>query len=239
MLYNYLIIAWRNLLRNKTISIINLAGLAIGLATCLVILLFVQHELSYDRFNEKAGRIVRVIFGGTVQGEVLNEASVMPPVAAALQADYPEVEDATRLRDWGFPKIQMGGEIFRDLSCAYVDANFFSVFTLPFIEGNPAAALREPNTVVLSADAAKKLFGAENPMGKLVRFKDTPTEYEVTGVMKNIPHNSHFRFDLLASMAGLPEARGTSWMQSNFFTYLVLQKGVDYKQLEARMPEVV
>ena len=239
MFQNYLKIAIRNLLRHKTISFIHLFGLAIGLATCMAILLFIQHELSYDRFNEKAGRIVRVTFGGTVQGEVMNESSVMPPVAAALKADYPEVEESTRLRDYGFPPIKMGKEIFRDNSFAYVDGNFFSVFTLPFIEGDPATALEEPNTVVLSEATAAKLFGDENPMGKVLQFRDWKAGYKVTGVIKDIPDNSHFRFGLLASMTSLPEASLPTWMQSNFYTYLVLQKGFDYKKLEARLPQVV
>ena len=135
MFRNYLKIAWRNLVRNRTFTVINITGLAIGMATCLLISLFVLDELSYDRFNEKADRIVRVSFQGVVQGEKMSEPYVMPPVAQALRADYPAVQDATRLRQQGTPDITVGETTFRNQSLAHVDANFFDVFTLPLLEG--------------------------------------------------------------------------------------------------------
>src|SRR5271170_2222367 len=114
MLRNYFKIAWRNLVRNKTFSAINIFGLAIGIATCLIIMLFVNNELSYDRFNKKADRMVRVYFEGNVQGEKMKESSVMPPVAQTLKADYPEVEEGTRLRNYGMPKLVYGDKTFRE-----------------------------------------------------------------------------------------------------------------------------
>src|SRR4028119_1747551 len=126
MFINYFKIAIRNLWRNKAFSAINIFGLAIGIATCLIIMLFVQNELSYDRFNQKADQIVRVIFKGSVQGQKMKEANVMPPVAQTLKADYPEVLDATRLRDYGRPRIIYGDKSFRDDAFAFVDSNFFN-----------------------------------------------------------------------------------------------------------------
>lgn len=239
MLQNYIKIAWRNLLRNRTFSAINIVGLAIGLATCLLISLFVLNELSFDRFHEKADRIVRVVFRGTVQGGKMNEAHVMPPVARTLKADYPEVEEATRLRQGGMPQFMIGDKVFNEEKMAFADSNFFRVFSFPLVQGDPKTALSQPNTVVLTQSTALKLFGAGNALGKTIQVKGSNVPLTVTGVMEDMPTNSHFHFDVFTSMASLPESKSPSWMTSEFFTYLVLQKGYDYKQLEAKLPQVV
>jgi putative ABC transport system permease protein len=239
MLKNYLKIAFRNLWRNKSTSAINIIGLAIGIATCLIIVLFIQNELSYDRYNEKADQIVRVVFRGTAQGGKMNEANVMPPTASTLKADYPEVLEATRIRSYGQPRISNGEKSFRNSSFAFVDANFFQVFTLPLIKGNANTALLKPNSIVITSLIAQKYFGNEDPIGKELTFKDWNITYLVTGVIDKVPANSHFHFDLFASMTGYPDANNDSWMVSEFFTYLVLPRGYDYKKLEAKLPEVV
>ncbi|MCF0069985.1 ABC transporter permease [Dyadobacter sp. CY261] len=239
MLKNYIKIAWRNLARNRVFSAINIAGLAIGLASCMLISLYVIDELSFDRFHEKADRIVRTTFKGTMQGGIINESHAMPPTAAALKADYPEVLESTRLRQGGRPLVFLNNKIYNDEKLAFVDSNFFSVFTLPFIQGNAKTALLEPLTIVLSESAAQKYFGKTDVIGKTVTFKDWKQTYRVTGVMKDIPSNSHFRFDLLGSMATLDEAKSTSWMTSEFFTYLVLPEGYNYKKLEAKLPATI
>ncbi len=239
MLRNYLKIAWRNLKRNLAFSAINIAGLSIGLATCLLISLFVLDELSYDRFNEKAGQIVRVVFRGSIQGGKMNEAHVMPPVAQTLKTDYPEVLESTRLRQGGAPLITVGDKTFKDDAIAYVDSNFFQVFTLPLLQGDVKTALIRPNTVIITQEMARKYFGNDNPVGKTLSIKDWNTTYQITGVIDNVPINSHFHFDLFMSMASFPNAKSTSWMTSEFHTYLVLPKGYDYRQLEAKLPNVV
>ncbi|GAB3895795.1 ABC transporter permease [Spirosoma agri] len=239
MLQNYIKIAWRNLVRNRAFSAINIAGLAIGLATCLLISLFILDELSYDRFNEKADRIVRVIFRGSSAGGKMNEAHVMPPTAQALKADYPEVEEATRIRMGGAPFITYGDKTFRDGSIAYVDSNFFQVFTLPLLQGDAKTALIRPNTVVITQALARNYFGTENPIGKVLTIKSWNASYQVTGVIDRVPVNSHFHFDLFVSMASFQDAKSPSWVTSEFFTYLVLPKGYDYKKLEAKLPQVV
>lgn len=236
MLKNYFKIAWRNLARNRVFSAINISGLAIGLASCILISLYVIDELGFDRFHDKAGRIVRATLKGTMQGGIINESHVMPPTAGALKADYPEVLESTRLRQGGRPLVLLNNKIFNDENLAFVDSNFFSVFTLPFVEGNPTSALTEPNTIILSETTARKYFGKTDVLGKIVTFKDRTQTYRVTGVMKDIPANSHFRFDLLGSMATLDDSRSTSWMTSEYFTYLVLPEGYDYKKLEDKLP---
>ena len=240
MFTNYFKIAFRNLSRNKTFSAINILGLAIGIATCLIIMLFVNNELGYDRYNQKANRMVRVYFQGNVQGEKMKESNVMPPVAQTLKKDFPEVQEATRLRDYGTPKLVYGDKTFREDALAFVDSNFFQVFTLPLIEGDAKTALLEPNSMVVTKAIAQKYFGNEDPIGKLIAFKDgNKAASKITGVIDKVPQNSHFHFELFASMSSLPESRETSWMNSNFYTYLVLAQGYDYKKLEAQLPQVV
>jgi len=238
MLESYLTIALRNLKRNKMMSFINISGLAIGIATCLLILLFVQYEWSFDRYHEKADRIVRVVFKGMVQGEKLNEANVMPPVAEALKEEFPEVEAATRLRIAGKPTIVYGEETYKSHEAAFVDANFLSVFTFPLVKGDAATALVEPNSIVISEAVAEKFFAGENPLGKTLDFKNGDQPHKVTGVMQQMPKNTHFQFDIFIAMSGLAEARQPSWMTSEFYTYLVLPEGYDYHELEAKLPTV-
>jgi putative ABC transport system permease protein len=239
MVHNHFKTAARNLWRNKVFSAINILGLAIGIATCLIIWLFVQHELSYDRYNRKADRIVRVVFRGKVQGEKLNEANVMPPVAQTLKADYPEVLEATRLRDFGTPRMTFGNRTFRNDALAMVDSNFFQVFSLPLLKGDPAKALLQPNTIVISQATAKKYFGQEDPMGKALVFPDAKATCTITGVFDKVPDNSHFHFDIFASMATAPGSSEPSWLISGYYTYLVLPAGYDYRKLEAKLPLVV
>ncbi|MEO5999335.1 MAG: ABC transporter permease, partial [Chitinophagaceae bacterium] len=239
MFKNHLKIAFRSLVRNKAFSIINISGLAIGLATCLIIMLFVQDELSYDRFNEKADRTVRVIFRGTVQGQKMNEPNVMPPTAQTLKKDYPEVLEATRIRYYGRPRIMYGEQTFRDNSFAFVDSNFFQVFSIPFLKGDPKTALSQPNSIVVSKTLAHKYFGDKDPIGKVLTFIDGNTTCKITGLVDDVPENSHFHFDLFASMSSLDEARNNSWMVSEFYTYLVLPSGYNYKTLEAKLPKFV
>ncbi len=240
MFKNYLKIAWRNLWRNKGFSALNIFGLAIGIATCLVILLFVQNELSFDRFNKNAERIVRVYFRGTMRGGIINESTVMPPTAQTLKNDYPEVEEATRIRDYGRPKMLVGDKTFKEQAFAFVDPNFFKIFTLPLLQGDANTALLQPNTVIVSREVAKKYFGTEDVLGKAISFKDgNNPPLKITGVMDKMPANAHFHFDILASMTGFPDSKSPSWMQSEFYTYLLLQPGYDYKKLEAKLPQVV
>ncbi|MCW3109884.1 MAG: FtsX-like permease family protein [Segetibacter sp.] len=239
MFRNYIKIALRNLSRNKSFSAINILGLSVGISVCFIIMLFVQDELSYDRFNEKADRIVRVIFKASINGGKINESNVMPPVAQALKSDYAEVQEATRLRV-SYSKITYANKTFKEGTLAFVDANFFNVFTLPFIKGDSKTALQQPNTVIITKEMAKKYFSNEDPIGKVLTFNNYDNaQYKVTGVIDKIPANSHFHFDMFGSMESLPEAKAATWMASNFFTYVVLKEGYDYKKLEAKLPRMV
>jgi putative ABC transport system permease protein len=160
----------------------------------------------------------------------------MAPVAPSFRNDYPEVTDATRLLQYGSPKIVVENKTFKDASFAYVDSNFFQVFTLPLIKGDAKTVLIEPNTVVITESLSQKYFGNADPIGKILNLKDDNQLYKITGVMRDIPVNSHFHFDIFGSMATVPDGRNTSWMSGSYFTYLVLPKHYDYKKLEAKLP---
>ena len=240
MVKNYLKIALRNLVKNKSFSFINIAGLSIGISVCFIIMLFVQDELSFDRFNKNADRIVRVVFEADINGGKIFEANVMPPVAAAMKNDYPAVQDATRLQREPNLKVTYKDKSFKDDEMAFVDPNFFSIFTLPLIEGDEKTALLQPNTVIITKSLAKKYFGNEDAIGKTLFFNDDKNvSYKVTGLIDKVPANSHFHFDLFVSMLSLDDAKSDTWMGSNFFTYLLLEKGADYKKLEAKLPGMV
>lgn len=236
MFFSYVKIACRNLWRNKGFSAINIFGLTLGIATCLLILLYVQHELSYDRFNKNANRIVRVVFRAKVQGQQLREANVFPPVAKTLLANYPEVEAACRLSNAGTTLLAYGDQAFLEKSLVFADPDVFRIFSFPLQRGDAATALSRPNSIVVTRVAAAKYFGKADPVGKIIEDKTHGIRYTVTGLMDAIPENAHFHFDLFASMANNPDAASASWMSSGYFTYLLLKKGTDAATLESAFP---
>jgi len=238
MFKNYLKTAFRNLAKNKGFTFINVFGLALGLATCMLIVFYVFDELSYDRFNTKADRIYRVNndikFGGNANSYAVSPA----PMAAAFLAELPEVEQVVRFRDKGGFQVKKGDLRIKERKVIYADPSVFSVFTFPLLQGDPATALKEPRTVVLNERAAKKYFGSGNAMGKTLVFNDSLL-YKVTGVMKDIPAQAHFNYDFFLSMASLDESRELSWLSNNFNTYILLKKGASLKAVEAKFPKMV
>ena len=240
MLKNNLKIAWRNIVKNRGIFALNIAGLALGIASCLIIMLFVVDELSYDKFNVKSDEIFRVVFKAEIEDEDVREAVVMPPVAETLMREFPEVENATRLRRMGEPKVTYNNTIFKNSKYAWADPNFFEVFTLPIVTGEQANPLERPYTIVLTEKEAERYFGtADAAIGKLLKLNDEEQSYTVTAVAKEVPRNSHFHFKGFVSMRGHKLAQSGTWMNSDFYTYLLLRKGYDYTQLEAKLPQVL
>jgi putative ABC transport system permease protein len=200
-------------------------------------MLYVQDELSYDRYNVHADRIARIQFKATLNGGEISEAGVMAPVAQALKRDFPEVEDATRLNFVGSPKAAYGIKTLTITNFTFVDSNFFHVFTIPLLAGDPNTALSQPNTIVVSKLTAERFFGNEDPMGKVLTSGGT--SFKITGVFDKIPANSHFHADLLASMVGWQPAQSDSWMMGTFYTYLLLKPGTDLSALQAKFPDMV
>lgn len=239
-------IAWRGLMKNKMMSFITILGLSLGVATCLVIGLYVVEELSYDRFFTHSDRIYRVNLNAKIGEEVLNEASVMAPVAQTFQDELPEVEASTRaisLKE--NTKIRIGDQVIRRGKTAFVDPNFFEIFDLTFVSGDPATALDKPNTIVITVDQAKALFANQNPIGQVIRledigffsgeYQDLSGEYTVTGVLENIPENVHFQFDMLGSMLGNLDSKNQNWMSGSYVTYLLLNPKTEKSQVESKL----
>lgn len=234
-------------MKNKLVSFINILGLSLGIATCLVISLYVIDELSYDRFFTNSDRIYRVNLDAKIGQEFLNEASVMAPVAQAFKDEIPEVEASTRVISLNSnTKIRIGENVIRKGKTAFVDPNFFEIYDLPFVAGDPATALDKPNTIVITVDQAKTLFEDQNPINQVIKLEDIgyhssgyhsfAGDYTVTGVIGNIPENVHFQFDMLGSMLGNPDANNQSWLSGSYVTYLLLNKGAEKSAVEAKVP---
>jgi putative ABC transport system permease protein len=237
MFRNYLKIAFRNIWKNKGYSAINILGLAIGLATCLLILIYVMDELSYDKFNKKADRIYRVDgeinFGGT--HFIL--AVAPDPLGATLKKDFPQVEQYVRFRNYGGFSVKKGNEIIPEANVINVDSTLFDVFTLPAIEGDTKTALNDPSSIVITERIAKKYFNTTSAVGKILVVNDA-TNYKVSAVIKNLPTQSHFDYDFFVPLHS-DESKQNNWLSNNFNTYIVLKKGVGPKQLESQFDAVI
>ncbi len=240
LLGHYLAVALRNLRRSRFYAALNAAGLAVGLATGLLIALYVLHELSYDRYHRKADRTYRIVTRGRLEGSPMHFPVMGPSVARDLSHDYPEIREATRLWQINDAFFAAGPHRFREPRFARVDSNFFSVFSIPFVKGDLGRALAQPGTVVVTEAIARKYFPGRDPMGQVLLLGATRRPLRITGVVREMPANSHFHFDLFASLAGEPETKGTSWMNDlHFLVYLVLDEDAGYRHLQAKMPEVV
>jgi len=243
MIKNYFKIALRNLARFKIYSFINLAGLAVGMACSILIILFIQDELSYDRFNKNADRIYRVSRewfnrDGTSN---LHLARVAPPIGPLLKNDFPNIveEEARVASDWN-SLLQVGDKTFIEDRFFWAENSFFKIFTFKFIEGDPNTALKDPYSVVLTESMAKKYFGDENPVGKTILY-EKEDNLKVTGVIEDVPENSHFKFDFLGSFITLNDYIGvenltTNWSNNSFVTYLLLPKNFPVSELERQIP---
>ena len=234
MFRNYLLIAWRNLLRYKYYTLINIAGLAIGLAACWLLLLYIQKETSYDNFYPDSHRIYRAVNYAAWSGGNLRLATTSAPFAAVLKKDYPEIESITRVETDGGAALKYQDKMLEVGDMFFVDTTFFDVFNFPFVAGNAAAALSQPNSIVLTRSLALKLTGsAENAVGKTLLTEDS-TVYTVSAVMEDVPVNAHFSFSALRILPKDFDANG--WQNFNVYTYLLLQPGADAKMLEAKLP---
>ncbi len=244
MVKNYLKIALRNIKKYKAFSFINILGLSIGISCCLLILLFVQDELGYDRYHEKADRIYRLVDSFDVQGGISRHYALSSaPFAPMLKKDFPEIEDAVRLFPGRRRLVSYGEKKFYEDGLFFADASLFHIFTFPLIKGNPNTALASPNTLVISERIALKYFGNVEAMNKKLRINDQ--DYLVTGVMEDIPNNSHFYGDMFGSMKTLEqipdiqERYFQNWARHEFYTYLLLKEGSSYEDLERKLPESI
>jgi len=236
MIRNYLKVAFRNILRHKVYSLINIFGLAIGMALCLLILVYVQDELSYDGFHEKADRIYRIAQTEDHNGDLTNVMRIAPGATARLEIDFPEaIEKTVRIFPAGEVWTKYEDRLFREDKMYVVDDSFFDIFTFDFISGNPETALKEPNSIVLNRTTAEKYFGETDAFGKMIEV-DMPGAplLKVTAVVEDMPGNSHFHPDFLVSLSTIRNEQNAPFfdvMQGNVvWSYLLLKE--EYSEIE-------
>lgn len=238
MIRNYLKIAFRNLWRHKGFSLINIIGLAVGMTACFLIFIYVNFELSYDKFNQNFDQIYRLNTDIKSPNEVLHWSSASAPMGPALKADYPdEVKEDVRVFGGTF-LVQNGSRKFQENNISFTDPSIFKIFTFPFIQGNPATALSEPFHIVLTETMAKKYFGRTDIVGKSLLL-DGKTPVQVSGVIKDVPLNSHFNFDVLMSSSTMETMKliyMPEWGNFSNYTYLLLPKGYNAAKLQAKLP---
>ncbi|RTL58787.1 MAG: ABC transporter permease [Sphingobacteriales bacterium] len=247
MIKNYFKIAWRNLIKHKGISGINLFGLTVGLTSCLLITVYILNELSYDRYNKNADNIYRVTRSFNNKDGVvsLNLSTVAPPFGYYLPTDFPEIQKMTRLLDAVISPLRYKEKLFNEKGVFFADENLFDVFSVKVLKGNPATALKDPFSIMLTEESAKKYFGEEDPMDKTIRYNNK-FELKVTGIYKAFPSNAHMHPNMLCSFNTLrdtavygEENLRTNWGNNSFFTYIVLPKGYDIKNMGTRFPAFI
>lgn len=246
MLKNYLTIAFRNILRNKAYSFINIAGLAVGMAACITIFIYVQHEYSYDSFNKKADRIYRTTFDVTIDGKTVKVPVSPPTLGPFLMSHFPEIEHTVRLygndltsSSWGNPVLKYGQKVLNANRFLLVDSTFLDVFSFKMIQGDPKTALDAPFSVIVTKGAAQKLFGSKNPIGKTILYNNN-YHFTVTGVVENPPGNSTIQFDYLGSLTSISQMpdQPRSHLGEDY-TYVLLKKGTTIREIEPELQKVL
>ena len=232
--------AFSNLRKQPAYLLLNVFGLAIGLTSFLFITLYVLNELSFDRFHKNYENIYRPKVVGRFAGSVLDQAVTAAPMAQAMLNDYPEVITATRVRRLGDWLISFGDKRFNEAGVLFADSTFFDVFDFKMLSGDPKTALQRPRSMVLTEEYAKKYFGETDPMGQRMSVEADTILYTVTGVIGNVPDNSHIRFDMLGSMSSYAnQANNQFWISHNFYTYIVVSNGTDKDVLQEKFQGMV
>ena len=241
LIWNYIKIALRKIKRQKGFSFINIAGLAVGMAACILILIWVQDELSYDKFHKNAAQIFRINTEDTSGGKTFLLAGSPGPLGQAMVDEVPEVMNFTRVQA-GWPRwnLHLGEKRFLEEYLAAVDPTFFEIFQFRFIQGDPKTALNDRYSIVLTEGLAQKIFGEEDPMGKIVKLNNT--DMTVTGIIENIPRNSHLHFTFAfpaINMTKWRESKLDEWTYTQFATYVVLRKDANISDVEKKMMGIV
>jgi putative ABC transport system permease protein len=239
MIGNFIKLAIRHMIRQRSYIFINIVGLAIGLACSILIGLFVIDEFSYDKFNEKKDRIYRCYIKGKMGETEIEGAWTCTPLGPTLVADLPEVIDAVRINDWSETVIKYKNRSYIEDGFKQADSTFFNIFSIPLIQGDPNTALAAPHTLVMTKSTAEKIFGNEDPIGKLVEVGTDTTFYSVTGIMEDVPDNAHFDFNILGSFITNRRANDGIWFSNSFYTYLLLHENASPEKLNEKIPDVL
>lgn len=238
MIRNFFIIAWRNLVRKKSFSFINITGLAIGMAAAMLILLWIQHEVSYDNFHEKKDRIYQVWNRYTIDGQTNCWKNTPFPMAAAISQDYPEVEKTARVIFMPPVKIDLGEKKFYGRG-SIVDSSFFDIFTFPVVKGNKTGILNDPASIVLTDKLAKTIFGNEDPIGKILKL-DNDDNFKVTAIVTAPPTNTQFSFEFLlpSSFLRIKGWEDANWGNNSPPTYVLLKEGSSLTSIQSKIKTI-
>ncbi len=230
MFKNYFKTAWRNLMKYKLYSFLNIAGLTIGILCSCLIFLYVTNELSYDNYSPLSSRTYRINFYGKLGERAINSAQTPAPAGPLFKTEMPQVEEMCRLKSNGRSIVKYENNSYNESNVLFADSSLLRVFNFPLLQGNAAKALTEPNSAVMSETMAKKYFGNNDAIGRSIKL-DNDKLYKVTAVMKNIPANTHFKSDMFLSMSSLEDSREDNWGSTNYSTYIVLKPGANIDQL--------
>lgn len=239
MFRNYLKVALRNVRKQKAYAFINIAGFAVGMAACILIMLYVLSELSYDKFHQNADRIYRIGVEGNLSGNYLKAPLSNLGTGPTMLKDYPEVESFTRVQPVDRAPVKYEDKNFYEEGGIYADEHFFKVFSFPLLRGDPHTALTTAYSIVITSEMAKKYFGNEDPLGKQLQMNNR-YDYTVTGVLENVPYNSHLKFDFLCSIETFFVIRNREveeWNSFNNYTYLLLRKGTEPARFVEKFPD--
>ena len=238
MIKNYLLLAVKNFRKQKLFSLINILGLTIGITCCLMLFLFIMNEFSFDTFHKNGKNIYRIMRVGEINGERHEVPYLSPAYAPALANDFSDVIKQVVRVDRDNDLINYNNISFNEKDIYLTDANFFTFFSFPLVKGDPATVLKDPNSVVLTETSAKKYFGNDDPMGKVLQF-NKEQQLKVTGIAKDVPVNSHLQFDMVIPLEILRPMQPewfTNFPNNSLFTYIELKPGADHDQLEKRFP---
>ncbi len=236
MLQNIIRHSIRSFKRQRAYIIINILGLSIGIACSLLIAIFVINEASFDSYNAKKDRIYRAILNGKIGGQEVTTSSSPAIMGPTMAKEFPEVEDFLRMTGRGPTVIEYNNQTFTEEKLVEADSSFFNFFSIPVLKGDPQNLLNAPRKAVLSETTARKIFGSENPIDKTIKIGSDSLRYTVSGVMSDIPGNSHFEANILTSFMTNPRSNSPVWLNNSFSTYLLLKPNTSYETVDEKYP---
>ncbi|MDN5205259.1 ABC transporter permease [Fulvivirgaceae bacterium BMA10] len=239
MFKNYIKVGIRNILKQKFYAAINILGLSIGIAAAMFIVFYVADELTYDQFHQKIDRMHRVGLHGKLGGQEVYVTSTCPPLAHTMMDEIPEVEATCRLWEWDNVVMKYEDLAFTEEDILLTDSNFFDFYSFRLLEGNPKTALKEPRSIVMTSSVARKYFGDETGLGKLITVGNDGDTYTVTGIVQDPPGNSHFKFNFLFSMSSSDFGSSEQWLSNSLHTYFIVREGSEMNNVQTKLDDMV